>query len=220
MGEILIPFFVHDINIMDLITPSFDTVLGQAQQLSAHDRLRLSRYLLEQIEYEFAPTQKTELVQPKCDIAIARPLDDITYEAIGAAMDVHKELGPGYRENTYQQALEIKYANRWLSCTPQQRYEVFDAGQARKLIGYYIPDFVLENRVIVEIKALDGINSSHIAQVIGYLAVSKCEVGLLINFGKRSLEFRRILPPRNIQQHKPNKQWLFVPDGIKPINTQ
>jgi hypothetical protein len=52
---------------------------------------------------------------------------------------------------------------------------------------------------------------------IGYLAVTGCRVGLLFNFGERSLTHHRILPPRNIQEHQVNRQWLFVPDWLKPI---
>jgi len=72
---------------------------------------------------------------------------------------------------------------------------------------------------VVEIKALKGIDNSHIAQVIGYLAVTGCSVGLLINFGERSLVHRRILPPRNLQEHRINRQWLFVPDWLKSAET-
>ncbi len=70
--------------------------------------------------------------------------------------------------------------------------------------------------MIVEIKALRGLDNSHEAQVIGYLAVSGCSVGLLLNFGLRSLQKKRILPPKNISEHKLNRQWLFVPDWLKP----
>jgi len=83
------------------------------------------------------------------------------------------------------------------------------------LVGYYIPDFVVEERVIVEIKALRGLDNSHMAQVIGYLAVSSCPIGLLINFGERSLRFRRVFPPKKVIDHLVNKQWLFVPDWLK-----
>ena len=70
--------------------------------------------------------------------------------------------------------------------------------------------------MVVEIKALTGLDNSHVAQVIGYLAVSRLNIGLLINFGLRSLQYKRILPPKKIQEHRVNRQWLFVPDWLKP----
>jgi len=82
-------------------------------------------------------------------------------------------------------------------------------------IGYYIPDVLVDDRVIVEIKALTYLDNSHVAQVIGYLAVPGCPVGLLLNFGERSLRDRRILPPRNILEHRVNRQWLCVPNASK-----
>jgi hypothetical protein len=69
--------------------------------------------------------------------------------------------------------------------------------------------------LVVEIKALKGIDNSHLAQVIGYLAVTGFQMGLLINFGERSLNYRRILPPKDIAEHHVNRQWLFVPGWLK-----
>ena len=70
--------------------------------------------------------------------------------------------------------------------------------------------------VIVEIKALRGIDNSHLAQVIGYLAVTGCPIALLINFGERSLNYKRILPPKHITEHQVNHQRLYVPEWLKP----
>jgi GxxExxY protein len=123
--------------------------------------------------------------------------------------------GSGYRENTYQKDLETHFDQSTLPFVAQKLLDVFDSVDSRRLIGYYIPDFIVDNRVIVEIKALHGLDNSHIAQVIGYLAVTGCEVGLLINFGQRSLEWKRVLPPQRIQDHKVNRQWLFVPEWLQ-----
>lgn len=73
----------------------------------------------------------------------------------------------------------------------------------------------MEQKVIVEIKAIKGLDNSHLAQVIGYLAVSGCPIGLLVNFGLRSLQQRRVLPPKSVQEHRVNWQWLFVPDWMR-----
>lgn len=146
--------------------------------------------------------------------AVAR-LSDLTYQIIGCALAVHRQRGPGYRENTYQRDLDVHFTQDGLLFTPQKMLEVFDSKQGGKLIGYYIPDFIVADRVIVEIKALGRIDKQHIAQVIGYLAVSRCPVGLLIDFGGRSLDWRRILPPRSVSEHTVNRQWIFVPDRLR-----
>jgi GxxExxY protein len=147
---------------------------------------------------------------------IKTPLDELTYQIIGCAMAVHRKLGPGYREDTYQRDLQAYLAEKNIHFEAQKLYEVFDAPEKHTLIGYYIPDFVVDEKVVVEIKALKGTDNGHLAQVIGYLAVTGCLVGLLINFGERSLSYHRVLPPRNLQEHLVNRQWLFVPDWLKP----
>ena len=130
-------------------------------------------------------------------------------------MAVHRKLGPGYREDTYQRDLEVYLAEKDIPFEAQKRYEVYDTLSQDTLIGYYIPDIIVDGKVVVEIKALKGIDNSHLAQVIGYLAVTGCSVGLLINFGERSLTCRRIFPPKNLQEHRVNRQWLFVPDWLQ-----
>jgi GxxExxY protein len=144
----------------------------------------------------------------------------LTYKIIGCAMAVHRSLGPGHRENIYQKDLELHLSNAGLVFEPQKLYEVYASVDDSCLIGYYIPDFVVEGKVIVEIKALGGLDNSHIAQIIGYFAVSRRPVGLLINFGERSLRYQRIFPPKNVQDHIVNRQWLFVPDWLKPANDE
>ena len=146
---------------------------------------------------------------------ITTPYDDLTYKIIGCAMAVHHKLGPGLRENTYQRDLEVHFTEAGILFESQKLYEVHDSLGGEQLIGYYIPDFIVEQNVVVEIKALRGLDNSHMAQVIGYLAVTGCPIGLLINFGLRSLQRKRILPPKNIQEHQVNREWLFVPDWLK-----
>ncbi len=140
---------------------------------------------------------------------------DITYKIIGCAMAVHRELGPGLRENSYQRSLANFLSDASLSFEQERLYPIYDDPAQERLIGYYIPDFVVEEKVIVEIKALHGIDNSHLAQVIGYLVVSGLPVGLLINFGEKSLRHRRVFPPRAVKQANINRQWLFVPDWLK-----
>lgn len=97
----------------------------------------------------------------------------------------------------------------------QKNIEVYNTGRGNVLIGYHIPDFIVASMVVVEIKALKNLDNSHVAQVIGYLAATKCPIGLLINFGERSLQWKRILPSKNVAEHQVNRQWLFVPDWLK-----
>jgi GxxExxY protein len=147
---------------------------------------------------------------------VSTPYDEITYQIIGCAMNVHRALGPGMREDSYQRALASKLADAQIPFEEQKNYEVFEDSRKQFLIGYYIPDFVVDGKIIVEIKALGGLDNRHVAQVIGYLAVSGCPIGLLINFGERSLRQRRILPPKNVAEILINRQWLHVPAWLKP----
>jgi len=143
------------------------------------------------------------------------PYDAITYKIIGCAMAVHRELGSGLREDSYQRALANKLTDAGFTFEQQKLYEVFEDPEQRRLVGYYIPDYVVEGAVIVEIKALRGMDNSHLAQVIGYLAVSGCSIGMLINFGERSLAVRRVFPPKKVMDDLINRQWLFIPDWLK-----
>ena len=146
---------------------------------------------------------------------ITTPYDDLTYKIIGCAMEVHRALGPGLREDTYQRDLGVKFDENQMENEPQKNIAVYDSGSGSVLIGYYIPDYVMAKLIVVEIKALKNLDNSHLAQVIGYLAVTGCPQGLLINFGARSLQWKRILPPKTIAEHQVNRQWLFVPDWLK-----
>ena len=123
---------------------------------------------------------------------VRTPYDDLTYRIIGSAMAVHRAQGSGKHESDYQRALEAQFAQDGLAFVAEKNIEVY---HENPLIGLYIPDFIVEDTLVVEIKALSGLDNSHVAQVIGYLAVTSCPVGLLINFGARSLQWRRILPP-------------------------
>jgi GxxExxY protein len=146
---------------------------------------------------------------------VKTPHDSLTYKIIGDGMAVHRERGPGYRENTYQRDLEVHFTESGIAYVAQKNIEVYDSANGNVLIGYYIPDFIVAETVVVEIKALSGgLDNSHIAQIIGYLAVTGCPVGLLLNFGARSLQWKRVFPPQDITTHRVNRQWLFVPDWL------
>jgi GxxExxY protein len=145
--------------------------------------------------------------------AVSTPYNAITHKIIGCALVVHRKLGPGLREDSYERTLALKLEEAGMDFEAQRHYAVED--QQQRFIGYYIPDFIVEEKVIVEIKALKGVDNSHLAQVIGYLVASQCPIGLQINFGERSLKYRRVFPPHKVTQHIINRQWLFVPDWLK-----
>ena len=100
---------------------------------------------------------------------IKTPCDELTYQIVGCAMAVHRHLGPGYREDTYQRDLEAQFTAKRIPYAAQKLLEVYDSAEGSVLIGYYIPDFIVDDSVIVEIKALNGLDDEHVAQVIAYL---------------------------------------------------
>jgi GxxExxY protein len=114
------------------------------------------------------------------------------FAIIGAAIEVHKELGNGFLEPVYQESLEIELALRKITFESQQRLQLFY--KDFELKKEYIPDFVCYEKIIVEIKALDRLTNIEIAQLINYLKATKLKPGLLINFGSRGkLEWQRFV---------------------------
>ena len=140
------------------------------------------------------------------------PHEDLTYRIIGAAMAVHRRLGPGYKERMYQNALEAELEQVGLSFEGEPKLEVYDG---ERLVGYYIPDLIVEGKVIVELKAFATLHQKYLGQVITYLNHTGLPVGLLINFGERSLRPRRVFPSPQATEFRINHQWLFVPDWLK-----
>ena len=117
--------------------------------------------------------------------------DKKTYAIIGAAMEVHKELGSGFLEAVYQEALEREFTNQAIPYTSHPLVKIKYKGKALKKT--YEPDFICHDDVIVEIKAMDKLSGNEHAQIINYLKASRLKVGLLINFGSKSLEHKRFV---------------------------
>ena len=117
-----------------------------------------------------------------------------TYQIIGAAMAVHRELGCGFLENVYQEALSLELTARRIPFHREKIFPVYYRG--RELESYYRADFVCYRDVIVEVKAQSGIGDADAAQVINYLKASRCLRGVLLNFGSRQLQFRRFVLSR------------------------
>ena len=85
------------------------------------------------------------------------PHDELTYQIIGCAMAVHRNLGPGYREDTYQRDLEAQFTSEGIPHVAQKLLEVYDSAEGDVLIAYYVPDFIVDDSVVVEIKALKNL---------------------------------------------------------------
>ena len=113
------------------------------------------------------------------------------YAIIGAAMEVHRENGYGFSEPVFQECMELELESRQIPFVAQKEMPIFYQGkQLRKTC---LADLVLYDKIIVELKALDKLTSREEAQVINYLKVSRHELGILINFGAPSLEWKRIV---------------------------
>lgn len=117
--------------------------------------------------------------------------DPRTYAIIGAAMEVHRLLGCGFLEAVYQEALEIELAARGIPYRAQVEIPVRYKGQL--LTTYYMADLISFGEIIVELKALAHLGGIEEAQVINYLKATGHEIGLLINFGRTSLGYRRFI---------------------------
>ena len=115
--------------------------------------------------------------------------EEITHRIIGAAMKVHSALGNGFQEVIYQRALEIEFGFQGLSFEREKEMAIFYREQP---IGTRRVDFFVEGRVMVELKAITQLEDVHLAQAINYLEAYQMEVGLLINFGAKSLEYKRV----------------------------
>ena len=122
--------------------------------------------------------------------------EDLTKKIIGCAMEVHKHLGNGFQEVIYQRALEIEMNFAGLTFTREMEMPIFYRDNE---IGTRRVDFFVQDKIMVELKALVKQEDVHLAQAMNYLEASKMEIGLLINFGAKSLEFKRVHNNKLIQ---------------------
>jgi len=122
------------------------------------------------------------------------PLQSETYKIIGIAMEIHRLLGRGFSEIVYKDAFEYEFKNQQIAYEREKEYSINYKGAI--LPHKFFADFVVYDRIILEVKCKKGIIDDHYAQVINYLAISKLELGLLINFHEKSLEHKRIVMRR------------------------
>ena len=119
------------------------------------------------------------------------PLQDETYLLNGIAMEIHRILGRGFLEIVYKDAFEIELQRRQIRFEREKEYTV--EYKETILPHKFYADFVVLNDIIVEVKAQKGIADEHYSQVLNYLAVSKCKIGVIYNFGESSLVIKRVI---------------------------
>jgi GxxExxY protein len=113
------------------------------------------------------------------------------YQVIGMCMEIHKTLGMGLKEINYKDAMEIDLLEEGIQFDREKKFAVTYKNQV--LRNPYIPDFVVFDSIILEIKATPCIIESHLSQALSYLAVSGMKLALVINFGERSLNWKRLV---------------------------
>lgn len=114
-----------------------------------------------------------------------------SFEIIGACMEVHRELGCGFLEAVYQEALALEFSRQNIPYEQEVLLQINYKGQALK--KEYKADFICFDKIIIELKALNKFTPEHLAQTLNYLKVTDFKLGLLVNFGAISLQYKRIV---------------------------
>jgi len=115
---------------------------------------------------------------------------ELVYRIAGCAMEVLNEIGHGLREKTYERALCREFDLQGIKYSQQA---VFPVEYKGGLIDEYIPDLVVEGRIVIDAKTIDGIGKNEVGQMLNYLKITKLNVGLIINFKNPKLEWKRVL---------------------------
>ncbi len=114
-----------------------------------------------------------------------------SYKIIGSCMKVHRDLGPGFLEAVYEEALEIEFKKSSISFERQKKLEIYY--DSERLNKYYRADFICFDKIILEIKSIKCLPVALYAQLNNYLTATRKELGILINFGTPSLTYKRII---------------------------
>ena len=124
---------------------------------------------------------------------------DLVYQVVGYAMEVINELGHGLREKTYEKALIVEFQRNEAHFSQQKIYPVL---YKNVHIDDYIPDLLVNDELIVEVKVAENICDEHIGQVINYLKISGCSLGLILNFKHPKLQWKRVILTENKSNHE------------------
>ncbi len=117
--------------------------------------------------------------------------EKLTYKIIGACMEVHKTLGNGFLEAVYQEALSLEFLEKEIPFEKEKKIKI--EYKNKILNKEYSADFFCFDKIIVELKALGFLVSDHESQLLNYLKATNCKVGLLVNFGEKSLKYKRMI---------------------------
>ncbi len=115
---------------------------------------------------------------------------DLSYKIVGLAMEVHNELGPGFLEKVYENSLLVMFEENGIAARSQVPIQVHFHG---RVVGDYFADIVVDDSIIIDLKAQDRIAEIHKAQALNYLKATQFKLALLINFGKYRLEYERLV---------------------------
>jgi GxxExxY protein len=117
-------------------------------------------------------------------------LNNLTHEVINCAMEVSNTIGAGFTEKIYDNAMQVELKLRNIPYSSQKSLNVFYKDHE---VGHFIPDLLIDNQLIIELKAIESIVNEHLAQVLNYLKASGLKLGLILNFGKPKLQIKRVI---------------------------
>jgi GxxExxY protein len=135
--------------------------------------------------------------------------EELTHKIIGCAMKVHSTLGSGFQEVIYQRALDIEMSKQRLMFAREMEMTIFYEGID---IGTRRVDFFVDEKIMVELKAVSVLNDAHLAQAINYLEAYNMPIGLLINFGGKSMEHKRVYNTRHPDNAAYNNKTRMIKD--------
>ena len=136
-------------------------------------------------------------------IQLNEEINNLCYRINGICMAIHNEVGPGFPEEYYQKALEIELTEQHVHFEPQKPIPVLYRGIQ---LGLNYLDFLIGERIILEIKSVHALSNVHLFQVLKYLGYTGLEVALLINFGRDKLEYKRVLPTQKMMKFREEKR--------------